>query len=67
MGWKTSEENIFFLTGAGSICHTGDANDNVIVTVLGSEIHATLLQETLSLKFEVKAFILNPIAFSYLY
>jgi len=26
-----------------SICHTGDANDNVIVTVLGSEIHATLL------------------------
>ena len=43
MGWKTSEGNIFFLTGAGSICHTGDANDNVIVTVLGSEIHATLL------------------------
>lgn len=45
MGWKTSEEKIkfFFSTDACSICHTGDANDNVIVTVLGSEIHATLL------------------------
>ena len=43
MGWKTSEEKIFYSTDACSICHTGDANDNVIVTVLGSEIHATLL------------------------
>lgn len=36
-------EKIFFSTGACLICHTGDANDNVIVTALDSEIHATLV------------------------
>ena len=42
MGWKTSEGKIFFSMGACVICYTGGANNNVIGTVLGSDIHATV-------------------------